>query len=267
MMRRVEAVFWAGLCLALLAEPRIARAEGPASASAAAHLEVGSPEAVAAARTHFTRGKELYQAGSYREAIMELDKARALDPKAKDLVFNLGIVHEKLGEIDEALRYARLYAQMDLEPAERERAETYIKRLEGAKTEVLVKKPSMEPSPESRRVRGRLDAATIAVGVVAVGAAAAGIAFGIKALTDKPPQNVTVLMGGFNSLNAQVASAHTEAVVADVCFGGAVAAAAATAVLYFTRYRDAPPAGHTGGFTVAPFVARSSGGVFLGGSF
>ncbi len=60
-----------------------------------------------------------------REAIVELDAARALDPKAKDLVFNLGVVHEKLGDIDEALRYARLYSQMDLEPAERARANSY----------------------------------------------------------------------------------------------------------------------------------------------
>ena len=36
---------------------------------------------------------------------------------AKDLVFNLGVVHEKLGDIEDALRYFVRYEQMDLDPA------------------------------------------------------------------------------------------------------------------------------------------------------
>src|ERR1700679_784301 len=141
---------WAVLCVGL-ALPLVVPAP-------LAHAQEASGDSAAAARAHFLKGKELYQAGSYREAIVELDAARALDPKAKDLVFNLAIVHEKLAEVDEALRYARIYVQMDLEPAERARAETYIKRLEGAKNEV-VKRPLPPTEETHERVRGRLDAA------------------------------------------------------------------------------------------------------------
>ncbi len=274
MTGRFYAALAVGLGVTLLARPPLAAAaEAPESASAP---EVGTPEATAAARAHFTRGRDLYQAGSYREAIVELDAARALDPKAKDLVFNLAIVHEKLGQIDDALRYARLYAQMDLEPAERTRAESYIKRLEGAKAEVAVAKPthgstSGSPPPgDVDRTRGRLDAATIVVGVVAIGAVAAGTALGVKALGDKPPANVeTGPSLTYQTLVNQQTTAHTEAVAADACFGGAAAAAVVATVLYFARYRDAAPTATSGAshVRVAPWLGASAGGLVLGGTF
>ena len=75
-------------------------------------------------------------AGSYREAIGELEAAHTLDPNAKDLVFNLGVVHEKLGDIDDALKWFRLYTTMNLTGPERDRADAYVHRLEGAKKEL-----------------------------------------------------------------------------------------------------------------------------------
>lgn len=273
MNARARTVLAVGLGLTLLsqlAQPSLARA-GDASSPV-----VGTPEAVAAARVHFAKGRELYQAGAYREAIVELDAARALDPKAKDLVFNLGVVHEKLGEIDAALRYARLYAQMDLEPTERARAETYIKRLEGAKTEVAAREAAAAAASQPARavdaaqVRGRIDVTTLAVAGVAVVAAGVGVVMGVKALGDKPSGYVTGVNGSFADYQSQANTAHTEAVVSDVCFVGAVVAAGAAAGLYFFRYRDAPsPSGtpHKLAFTIAPLVAPSLGGVVLGGTF
>ncbi len=238
-------------------------------AAASASPEMGSPEAIAEARAHFARGKELYQAGAYREAIVELDAARALDPRAKDLVYNLAIVHEKLGQIDDALRFARLYLEMDLEAAERTRAEGYIKRLEGAKTEVEARKvqPAKVERADEGPVRGRLDAATVGVGIVALGATAGGVAFGVKALGDKPSSFVTGRDGTLADLQHRVSTAHTEAVGADVCFAGAIGAAAATAVLYFARFRDAPDAARTGVLSIAPLTSARSGGLVLGGAF
>jgi tetratricopeptide (TPR) repeat protein len=265
--RRVLAV---GLGLTLLGElapPKLAWAGDTSSPV------VGTPEAVAAARVHFQKGRELYQAGAYREAIIELDAARALDPKAKDLVFNLGVVHEKLGEIDEALRYARLYAQMDLEPAERVRAESYIKRLEGAKTEVAAREAAAAaasrppPGSDAVEVRGRIDLATLTAAGVAVVAAGVGVGMGVKALGDKPSDVTTGPSYSFATYQSQASTAHTEAVVADVCFIGAVVAAGAAAGLYFFRYRDAPAAKTKHAFTIAPLVTPSVGGVVLGGRF
>jgi tetratricopeptide (TPR) repeat protein len=265
-----------GLGLVLLAHPMLAQAVEPAvheGHEASAHPEQGTPEAVAAARVHFTKGRALYQAGAYREAIVELDAARALDPKAKDLVFNLGVVHEKLGEIDEALRYARLYAQMDLEPGERTRAENYIKRLEGAKSEVAAREAAAAavrpvPGAEVARVRGRFDALTIGAAGVAVVAAGVGVVMGVKALGDKPSSGfVAGVNGTAADLASQTSTAHSDAVVADVCFAGAIVAAAAAAGLYFGRYRDAPSAPKHAHLMLAPLVAPSLGGVLLGGSF
>src|ERR1019366_3459132 len=55
------------------------------------------------------------------EARRHFEPAHALDPTAKDLVFNLGVVHEKLSDIDDALRWFELYTTMSLSPTERER--------------------------------------------------------------------------------------------------------------------------------------------------
>jgi tetratricopeptide (TPR) repeat protein len=63
---------------------------------------------VAAARKHFEKARAYYGQGAYREAVNELEAAHVLDPNAKDLVFNLGVVHEKLSDIDEALNWFRL---------------------------------------------------------------------------------------------------------------------------------------------------------------
>ena len=99
-----------------------------------------SPANVAAARKHFEKARADYAQGAYREAIGELDAAHALDPNAKDLVFNLGVVHEKLADIDDALKWFKLYTSMNLTPTERDRADAYVKRLEGAKKELDAKR-------------------------------------------------------------------------------------------------------------------------------
>ena len=97
----------AGLAAAASANPRPATAQERATSSAN----------VAAARRHFDKARTDYAQGSYREAIAELEAAHALDPSAKDLVFNLGVVHEKLSDIDDALQWFQLYTTMTLTPA------------------------------------------------------------------------------------------------------------------------------------------------------
>jgi tetratricopeptide (TPR) repeat protein len=105
--------------------------------------------AVATARKHFDKARAYYGQGAYREAVAELEAAHQLDPNAKDLVFNLGVVHEKLADIDEALTWFRLYTTMDLVPQERDRADAYIRRLEGAKRELEEKLAAQQqPPPE-----------------------------------------------------------------------------------------------------------------------
>jgi hypothetical protein len=227
------------------------------------------------AQQHFQRAKDLYQNGSYREAIAELEQARGLDPKAKDLVFNLGIVHEKLGKFDEAIAFFRQYMEMEsVTTAERAKAETVITRIEGAKREVPVtpvptattKEPEPPPPRPEETRRGRIDAATVTVGAVAVVGLGVGATLGILALSNEPSNFVTGRDGTYDQLQTKQSDAHTQAIVSDVGFGVGIVAALVTAYLYFGRTKETK---RTGELRVLPGVTHvASGGVMtLGGSF
>lgn len=242
-----------------------------------------SPANVAAARRHFDKARSMYAQGLYREAISELEAAHALDPNAKDLVFNLGVVHEKLADIEDALKWFRLYTSMDLTDAERTRADAYLKRLEGAKKELDAKQAAAAAAaaasasasgtpgtpPPERPQYGRIDAYTIAAASVAVVGLGTGIILGVKALSDKPPNpaftgpNLT-----YQQLQSRTTQAHNEAIGADIGFGVAVAAAAVTAYLYLARPRTTPSPG-TGSTSVSVSGAPLTGGgaFFVQGSF
>ncbi len=288
------------LCVLVVAVPRSAIAQTSGGATAAPQdpsAPTGSGSAPSEAKTpdqlraqqHFQKAKDLYQTGSYREAIAELEAARLLDPKAKDLVFNLGIVHEKLAKYDEAIVFFRQYMAMEgVTAAERVKAESVIKRIEGAKREIPVAPAAAgrpdrdahtgagggdregrsggasgasETAPESPP-NGSIDAATITAGSVAIVGLGVGTIFGILALSNRPTDFVTGRDGSYKALENKTSDAHTQAIVADVGFGTAIVAAAVTAILYFGRAKDAEP-------SVVPSAAPVAGGgvMLLGGSF
>lgn len=263
------------LPLAALAQPKANPGAGspqapPADSSAGAQNEPKTKEQLEA-QLHFQRAKDLYQTGSYREAIAELEAARILDPKGKDLFFNLGIVHEKLGKFDEAIAFFRQYMEMEgVTAAERGKAENIIKRIEGAKREVPVTptpsgtaEPSPPPPQDTRR--GRIDVLTVNAGAIAIIGLGVGTAFGILALSNQPSKDfVTGKDGTYAELKTKTDDAHTQAIVADIGFGVGIVAAAVTAYLYFGRTKEPAKRG-----AVAPSIAPvASGGVLLlGGSF
>jgi tetratricopeptide (TPR) repeat protein len=264
--------------------------------------EETSPANVAAARKHFERARTYYGQGGYRDAIVELEAAHALDPSAKDLVFNLGVVHEKLSDIDEALKWFRLYTTMDLLPQERDRADAYVRRLEGAKKELEDKLaaeqrtaqepvqppadstlgpsashsssnagatalPAPRPAPGSRAVgpiAGRVDGLTIGAASLSAAGLVLGAVAGVKALADRPPpSSITSSEYSFEQFRSHVVQAHAEAVVADIGFGTALVAGVATAYLYFGRPRA--PATVTGSVSLAPL--SGGGALILKGRF
>jgi tetratricopeptide (TPR) repeat protein len=235
---------------------------------------------VAAARRHFERARAYYAQGSYREAIGELEAAHTLDPNAKDLVFNLGVVHEKLGDIDDALKWFRLYTTMNLTAAERERADAYVHRLEGAKKELEDKQAAAAaaaagtahvpvtppPPPRERTAPGKIDALDIGTASVSVAALVFGIVMGAKAEQDRPPSPfITGRNGTYSDLADRQANAHQEAIMADIGFGVAAVAAAATAVLFFTRTHTVAPA--TGSTSVSAAPLTGGAALFVQGSF
>jgi tetratricopeptide (TPR) repeat protein len=277
--RRTAIAVAATLVLALGAREAFAQAAPPSSgpsAASASGVATGSPEARAQAQQHFQRARELYNAGSYREAIVELEQAHTLDPTAKDLVYNLALVNEKLGHIDEALKYMHLYLdrpEMNLEPAERTRAEGAIRRLEGAKQQAApTPPPTAAPAPTVTAPppepgHGRVDALTIGAATIAVGGFVVGTVFGIQAMGDKPQSgSVTQSPGSYAELERQGNDAHDKAIVADIGFGVGIVATIGTAILYFARTKPAastaPKTGKTG-VTLRP----GAGAVFLGGTF
>ena len=208
------------------------------------------------AQEHFQKARELYSSGRYGDANTELEIARGLDPRAKDLVMNLGIVNEKLGRYDDAIKWFKTFLEMDdITAAEKGRAEGFIKRIDGAKKEQAAKHPvpstsaSAPPPPTSAPTttppprtepseNGRVDGATIAAGVVAGVGLAAGATFGIIALTSRPSEFQTGRDGTFDDLQSKTDSAHTMAIVADIGLGVGVVAAVAALYLYFGRSKE-----------------------------
>jgi hypothetical protein len=282
--RWLLAVLLLGFPLPALAQPPRAGgaaqpepSEQPEQPASAAPASPGGQAAApskeqAAAQQHFQRAKDLYQEGSYAQAVTELEAARALDPKAKDLVFNLGIVHEKLQKYDDAIADFRLYVDMDgVTPAERQKAESIIKRIEGAKREAsAVPSATAEqgapgtgggtpppPPPEAEPRHGRIDAATIGAASVSVVGLGVGATFGILALSTRPRGFVTGRDGTYDDLVAKTDDAHTFAIVSDVGFAVGAVALIATAWLFLSRTKD--PA--------KTALLAGPGRLMLGGSF
>jgi hypothetical protein len=257
-----SALAWV-LAVSVLA-PSVAFADPPRAAA--------DPQ-TAAAHQHAARAHDLYQQGAYHEAIGELEAALKLDPNGKDLVFNLGVVHEKLGDIEDALRYFQRYETMDLTDAERAKADTYLKRLQGARKEVEKppepppQPPPQPPPPPPEKHYGRFDWITGTAAVVGVGGLVMGSIFGVKALGDRPSTTTTTDSDGYNQVENSEASAHKEAVVSDVSFAVGVVGVAATAVLFFARTRDSvsPSSPTTGSASPPPSPVVISGTPLHGG--
>ncbi len=252
----------AGLAALASSAPRLAHAQDTNSAN------------VVLAREHFEKARAFYAQGSYREAVAELEAAHSLDPSAKDLVFNLGVVHEKLADISEALEWFELYTTMSLTAQERERAESYIKRLEGAKKELAppteppaplpdagqptLETPAVRPAPTRH---GRIDAATITAAGIACGTLLFSSVLGIKALADRPSSGFVIGRDGtLDELTHATHFAHDEAMIADIGFGVSIVAGVTAAILYLGRPKDAPASARLPKVSVAPLAG---GGSFL----
>jgi tetratricopeptide (TPR) repeat protein len=226
-----------------------------------------TPEAMKAAQNHMTKARALYEAGNYPDAIAELETARALDPYAKDLVFNLGIVHEKALHIEEALHFYKLYLEMDIEPAERAKAENIIKRLEGARAHIPTATVTAPPPATTIIVNngspphGRIDALTITSGLFALAGFGVGAGFGIAALNSRPGSNYVTgtpgdpgVSGTYNDLKAMVDQANTLAIIADIGFLTGLVFTGVTLGVYFGRTKKVT-------------VSAMGRGIMIGGTF
>lgn len=216
--------------------PRRVHADPPEEPSAAAAEEAPPPEPKKTptqlkAEAHYKRARELYQLGRYREAIAQLEAALKLDPKGAELLYNLGLVHEKLGDADEAIDAYRRYLSAlgpDADPEEVAKIKSIVKRLEGAKTELKAR--------EAKRMEHRFTPVSggllVGSGVALIGTALLGWA---ALRHDQQARDVVVTEGrGLDERQSLIDRAKSEATLANV-FGALTVLTAGTALtLYFT---------------------------------
>jgi tetratricopeptide (TPR) repeat protein len=232
--------------------------EAPTEANAAAPPPL--PEAVEA-QEHFARAKALYLRGEYRQSIVELQTARRLDPHAVELVYNLAVVHEKLGEIDAAIASWREYEALATTDEERQKAQTSVNRLDAFKK----KRPTAPPpllSPTAAPKRGRLDGATVAAASVGIAGLALGSVFGVLALSSQPEgQARTTASRSYDSLQAQADTTASRALIADIGFAVGATSCVASALLYLLRFDTPKVASGRIGLVPGP------GGLAIGGTW
>lgn len=184
-----------------------------------------------AAEAHYKRARELYQLGRYREAIAQLEAALKLDPHGAELLYNLGLIHEKLGDVEEAVdAYKRYLRELgsDADPEEKKKIEGAIKRLEGAKKELAAR--------EAKKTEHRFTPLT--TGLLVGGGISLGLAtlFGVMALNkDRDAKNFVVGKdGSATDRDSAIHTAKGDAVFADVFGAIGLVAVGAAVTLYFT---------------------------------
>ncbi len=227
--------------------PEASKPEAPAEGSETPARREENPhdQVEEAARSYFERALSHYRAGRYHDAIRELDAAFALDPTGKDLAYNLALVHERLGQLREAVAYLRRYVQLESDPAEIASAREAITRIEGARVE-QAELAALSPAPvapasappvtaPSCAEPGRWDGWVTATSGAAVVAMVVGAAFGVGSLLAAPGDAATSSERSIDDLRRAAKNARTYAQVADVAFGVGLLSGAAAGLLYFGR--------------------------------
>jgi len=157
-----------------------------------------------------------------------------LDPKAKVLHYNLGLIYEKLGEVDLALQQYRTCFELETNERERLNLAKTIKRLEGARG--AVKRVTTPPARDSAAParRGEASIHPAAYGLVGAGVAALGVGFGLAASAAAADPGKAPRTGDgvtLEQLEGDAEQAHAMAVGADVVFAVGSAATVAGAVV------------------------------------
>lgn len=247
--------FWWRQALAAAFACGVASQAAPAAAQLPAGSSVDAGDE--GARKHFERALELYRSGRYAEALPELEQAAALDPHGKDLFFNLSLVHEKLGQLPEAIAALEQFQELETDPKERERARLAIERLRGAELAARPTHAAPAPCPEPAAAATAAEPALapappnpvlIGAASVAVVSAIVGSVFGIKALSDDVSDESTSASLSAAALHERGRRAEREALVADVAFALAVASGATFAGVWVLTPSEPRP--RAAGFTL-----------------
>jgi tetratricopeptide (TPR) repeat protein len=248
-------VFGVGLAAIMALSSSRAAAQAPSGVAgngATGNVESGE----AGARRHFQRALELYRAGHYAEALGELQEAALLDPNGKDLFFNLSLVHEKLGQLPEAVTALERFRELETDRTERERARLTIERLRGAEQagELARTAPASAPCPEpsvsppAPPPTSRTSPVLIGAASVAAVSFVVGTIFGAKAWSDDVKGQSTSATLPLNRLRERARRAEREALVADIAFAVSAASTATFVGVWWLSPKD--PAVRAAGLTL-----------------
>ncbi len=219
------------------------------AAAAQQKRQEAPPEAIELYRS----GREHYEAGRYREAIVDLKAALRLDPASPNLIYNVARVSELLGNLDEAIAYYDRYLKLlpKSEKEERERIRAALRRLEGAREDVILLavkeerglKAPVAPVPTKRR--GKADALFWISASTGVAILTTGAVMGVLALDRQDQANGFVLGpdGSLDDRDRLISDAETFAIVADVALAVGAGVVVGSTLLFFMRETELEPEG------------------------
>ncbi len=236
-------------------------------------------------------GDRLYKENKYREAAEALKKAYDLEP-AGVLLYNIARAYDQAGELKIALDYYRVFVgQEGSEPALVKKANLAMDRLrtlvakdeagrqmndaEKKRLEDEARAAKGKASEEAEKGRVQKEAyeakekeavkaaqsktslrlvSSLGLGGVAVAALGSGIAFGVLAGSSKSSFNAATTGADKKRLESET---RTRALIADVSFVGAAAAAVVAVILF-------PKGGAASEKAVEVVFAPAPGGAFAG---
>ena len=231
------------------------------------------------ARIHLKAAIAYYDEARYEDAAREMEAAYQLKP-LPDLQYNLAQCYERLGRYTDAATAYETYLKANAAAPDRKLVETRIGNLRDRaaataagsqvtplpaekvvfKTIVVYK---TAPPPPGRGVR----IAAYGLGVLALGAAASGVAFAVLAKQDADAVSKggsTTMPPPFDAQSATQKSGQIDVIVSGVSFGVAGLCAAGAIGLYLLGNKidkEAPK------LTMAPSLSPTGGGFVLAGRF
>lgn len=104
----------------------------------------------------YVQAEDAYDEGRYQDAVALLEEAVSHDPNAPDLLYNLALVYERLGNYDGALEYLQRYRQFQLGDEEQNRVDRMMVRIRGARAHAPA---PPEPEVQTRVVTERIGVA------------------------------------------------------------------------------------------------------------
>lgn len=229
------------------------------------------------ARLHFQSGSSYFDVGEYENALREFEQAYRLSNRAA-LLYNIGLTHERLGNLREAADALRRYVA-ETDPPERETLELRIRNIEeraarqasegdtepvdgGSGEDTVVPPGPNGPTVVDAEPSGGLPTPALVSFIAGgVGLATFGI-FGALALSEDGSLEDSCADA---CTDDQVSSLRTYNTIADIGLGVAVVGAALGVIFLVTSGGDDAPS--DGAASVAPWATASAAGVAAGGTF